>query len=135
MNTKRLIHLVKLAFGTTVVTLSILYCACMLLTNWYKIQEHTFSFRADYIGGAVFFTALHFIMLSFGWQILTRDFKCSVPAKIGIPVWFITYLGRYIPGKVLFVLGRIMAYKYGKYYPGSLHRWLGRSVCRVNYRP
>jgi hypothetical protein len=82
----------------------------MLLTNWYTIQEHTFSFRTAYISSAVFFTALHFIMLSLGWQALTRAFKCSVPARIGVPVWFITYLGRYIPGKVLFIAGRIMAY-------------------------
>jgi hypothetical protein len=82
----------------------------MLLTNWYEIQEHTFSFRADYIGAAVLFTAMHFIMLSFGWQALTHTFKCGLPAKIGVPVWFVTYLGRYIPGKVLFVTGRIMAY-------------------------
>lgn len=110
MNKKRLVYLVKLAFGTTVVMLSILYCAHMLLTNWYKIQEHTFSFRADYIGTAIFFTALHFIMLSLGWQALTHAFKCGLPATIGMPVWFITYLGRYIPGKILFVTGRIMAY-------------------------
>jgi hypothetical protein len=110
MNTKRLIHLTKLAFGTTVVSLSILYCAKMLLSNWQKIQAETFSFQAEYIIGAIAFTSLHFVMLSFGWQILTRVFKCSIPLKIGIPVWFVTYLGRYIPGKVLFVLGRVMAY-------------------------
>jgi len=82
----------------------------MLLTNWYNIQNHSFAFRADYLGGAIFFTSLHFVMLSLGWQALTRAFKCSVPAKVGVPVWFVTYLGRYIPGKVLFILGRIMAY-------------------------
>jgi len=107
---KKIVSSIKIAFGVVLVTLSIWYCGRMLLSNWHEIQQHPISFRPGFIGPALGCMALHFFILSLGWQALTHTFRCGLPLKTSVPLWFITYLGRYIPGKVLFITGRIMAY-------------------------
>ena len=60
---------------------------------------------------SVVLAVFHFFSLSISWHVLTKIFDCSLPLRQSLPIWSVTYVGRYIPGKVPYLMGRIMAYQ------------------------
>lgn len=110
INKQKLFKTIKIVLGMLIVILSLYYCTRLIYNNWEIICDKKFNYNFYNISAAFAFNIMYLIMLSWCWQRLTLAFKCSLPAKLGMPIWLITYIGRYIPGKVLFVMGRVMAY-------------------------
>lgn len=79
--------------------------------NVSEINRHDFTIRWSYLIPAVL-AALAFYLFSFAvWRILARRFGVKAPLVIEGKTFFISQLGKYVPGKVTLILLRLDGYR------------------------
>ncbi len=79
-----------------------------LYTNWLKVR--TYEWHFNYVLLAISFCILLgvSIFMIVVWRHILEQFNAHLPFKKAFKIWFLSSLGRYIPGKVWQVMG--MAY-------------------------
>ena len=108
---KNTIKWLKFILCLSIIFLGLGYCFRLLGKNFSVSQLQNINFNWWWLSISVVFAVLHFCCLSISWHVLTKIFDCSLPLKLSLPIWSVTYIGRYIPGKVPYLMGRIMAYQ------------------------
>jgi uncharacterized membrane protein YbhN (UPF0104 family) len=93
------------------VVLSVIYCSIIVSRNWQDLQNYTFEINWGITILSILLLCCYLLMMSFAWQATTKVFNCSLPLKLSIPTWFISCAGRYIPGKIWYLTGRVFFYK------------------------
>ena len=83
----------------------------MLAQHWDKIRAYDFRWRWGAMSVSLAIVAGHFLMRAAGWQMTTRLLGCALPLRRSIPIWFVSYAGRYIPGKIWIFTIRIVTYR------------------------
>ena len=86
-----------------------------LWRNWDQLQQHEFALNWQLIFWA--YVALGASL----FNRVTRKFECDLPFWRAIAAWFYSQLGKYLPGKVFLLAGRLHFYREG-----------GRSALRVS---
>jgi len=87
--------------------------AAVLWFIWQNLSEiklYNFRVRWSYVFAAFLVTLANYIMNFFIWVWLTSSFGLKVPLLKAARGWFLSYLGKYIPGKVALLLVRLDAY-------------------------
>jgi len=78
-----------------------------LYNSWNEISNYSWEINILLLILSYFFLFLFFIITPIGWRLILKHLKEKLNYKKTIKYWFLSQLGKYIPGKIWFVLGRI----------------------------
>ena len=88
--------------------------AAVILFIWHNIESITaFQFRFDWKYSAVgFFSVVVAYLASFiVWRNIAKSFGLNAPILTEGSAWFLSQLGKYVPGKITLLLVRLDAYR------------------------
>lgn len=77
-------------------------------SNWQEVYPRLVNFNVYWALGAIVLGMLHFFFCVLIWEVtLCKLLFVNLPLNKGFRIWSISQMGRYIPGKVWAVVGRI----------------------------
>lgn len=91
--------------GTIIILLSILYLGKSVYGNWNQIQN--ISWRPNFIFLFLSFSIEMFVQIMgvFFWTRIIKFLGAGIALKKALKIWFVSSLGRYLPGKAWHLLG------------------------------
>lgn len=75
--------------------------------NWAEIRDYPWDFNYSLLIGSWGFIIFIFIFLISLWRLILRRLGSNLSFQKAFKIWFISSLGRYIPGKIWQILGMI----------------------------
>jgi hypothetical protein len=93
------VGLAVLIFGFLVLT---------VIDQWSEIQSEGVHFHVGWLIPAVFILVLYFFISALGWDIMLRLLGHPIGVGRAQVAWGQPLLARYVPGSVLYVLGRVL---------------------------
>lgn len=107
----------KALASTAIVLLILFFIGRVMIRNWgqiqYAIQEGTLKIRWLPLGVSFLLLGVHLVSRSLLWHLITLRNGVGIPMKEAMICWFISLLGKNIPGKVFLLAGRV--YLYGQF--------------------
>jgi len=85
--------------------------AWFILHNFNEITRYNFRIKWPYLILAFLFVNAAYLVTVFIWTRLAMSFGLNVPILIAGKAWFLSQLGKYVPGKVTLLLVRLDAYR------------------------
>ena len=82
-----------------------------LWRNWDQLRDYEFAVNWRLIGLSYTAFGLYLVNRSLIWHYLTQKAACGIPLAKAMPAWFYSLLGKYIPGKVFMLAGRVHFYR------------------------
>ncbi len=79
-----------------------------VVTQWGELQKHDVRFSAGWLVPAFAILIGYYVMGAFGWDLVVRFLGRRIPPARAQLVWGQSLLARYVPGNVLFVVGRVV---------------------------
>ena len=79
--------------------------------NWEELKQHEFSLKWRPIVLSYLIFGTYIFNRALIWQWLTRKFGCAIPLPLGLAAWFYSLLGKYLPGKLFLLAGRLHFYR------------------------
>lgn len=81
-----------------------------LVRNWGQLQGRAFTL--DWRGIALSYVVfgIYLVNRALIWHWMTRKFGCAIPLPKAMAAWFYSLLGKYVPGKVFLLAGRLHFY-------------------------
>ncbi|MFA5809515.1 MAG: lysylphosphatidylglycerol synthase domain-containing protein [Thermoleophilia bacterium] len=79
-----------------------------IYADWGNITSHDWQFDFYWLALSIIFFCMMYLGHAGGWLLILWRFKHSIPILPGIYIWFKSLLGRYVPGNVLMIVGRVM---------------------------
>ena len=110
-------HISGSAIKKSKVLYTLLFVLSLTAVLWYiasnidKISEFAFEFNPAYLVLSVLLVILGHLVNLIIWILLSFSFGMRIPITSAGRAWFLSRLGRYVPGKVTFLLYRIRVYK------------------------
>jgi glycosyltransferase 2 family protein len=93
------IGLVVLIFGFLVLT---------VIDQWSEIQSEGVHFKVGWLVPGVIILPFFFVFSAFGWELILRFLGSPIGFGRAQVAWGQPLLARYVPGSVLYVLGRVL---------------------------
>ena len=93
------IGLVLLIFGFLVLT---------VIDQWAEIKDEGVHFHVGWLIPAIVILPGFFVLSAFGWDLILRSLGYSIGFGRAQVAWGQPMLARYVPGSVLYVLGRVL---------------------------
>ena len=92
---------------SVVVGLILFFLVRFLYNNWREVSTFDFTFRYGYL--IISFTVLFifFFLRVFAWQAILKKMQIVLPLNRCLKVSFLSMMGKYLPGKVWTVLGKV----------------------------
>ena len=84
------------------------FLAYAIWFSWEQIKGQAFTLRPLYLAASVFFCLLFFFVQAMGWKWCMGNLAKDVGAGPACSSWFISQVVKYVPGKVMLPLYRIM---------------------------
>ena len=81
-----------------------------LVRNWQQLKAHEFSLAWRPLVLSYLAFLAYLFNRSLIWHWITRRFGCAIPLPKAIAAWFYSLLGKYVPGKVFLLAGRLHFY-------------------------
>jgi hypothetical protein len=107
---RRLFKVLNRVFQVLVVGLTLAYVARALVRNWDQVTA--LDVRVGWRHGAALVLGIAYLWVrGLIWHDLVRKVVGDVPVRINVACWLASQLGKYVPGKVMLVLGRVLVYK------------------------
>ena len=82
-----------------------------IVRNYEEIRQYSFDFRAIYLILSFFILVGSYLVLFTLWQRMTGSFHLYTPLLRAARAWFLSHLGKYVPGKITMLLVRLEAYR------------------------
>ena len=82
------------------------YVGIELKSSYYRLQEDLVRPDIRFWGG-IGLVSIAYLIYPLVWWLMLRGCGAEVPLKRAIPIWWVTNMGKYIPGKVWFIAGRV----------------------------
>jgi len=101
-------HLVRRALQVGLVALILGFLVFTIASQWGELKDRTDGFDAVWLLPSIPLIVTHFVMAGFGWGLLARFMGHPLSPLRAQVVWAQPLLARYVPGSVLFVMGRIL---------------------------
>ena len=79
-------------------------------SNWQEVREVDFAIRVDILFLSMLVLAVYFLGRAWLWHFLTTRYRIDIPLRRAVGAWFLSQLGKYIPGKVFMYVGRLYYY-------------------------
>ena len=87
------------------------FLAQKISSSWSKVSDLRLTFRPGLLCVSIFFLTSYFFILSLLWELITRKVGLILPLRKTIYYWFLSQLGKYVPGKIVFMISRAYFYK------------------------
>lgn len=94
-----------------VVLLTLGFVARTLVHNWSGVRALEFQPQWLSLGAALVLAVLYFVARGALWHLIVRRIVGRYSLKLDVACWLGSSLGKYVPGKVLLVLGRVYVYR------------------------
>lgn len=95
----------------TIVAFIFIFLGKMVWQNWSRVKEASFTLRAlPFILSTLIFASSYFIQI-WAWHLITLKLKIALSPSETLKSWFYSQLGKYLPGKIWVLLGRIYYYE------------------------
>lgn len=93
--------------GPAVVVLVAVFLARALVGGWGEVGEYDWRFDLSYLSLSVALIFVYYAQQWGGWRLIMRSFGDPLRRSESAMIWFASILGRYVPGNVVMVAGRI----------------------------
>lgn len=80
--------------------------------NLDEISNFSFDFSPGFLLSSIPVIIINYLLMAFIWHEILRSFDVSIPLRTNCKVWFLSNLGKYVPGKVTMLLVRFSTYKH-----------------------
>jgi glycosyltransferase 2 family protein len=99
---------VRLAIQIALVVLIFGFLVLTVIDQWAEIQDEGVHFHVGWLIPAIIILPAFFVLSAFGWDLILRFLGYSIGFGRAQVAWGQPMLARYVPGSVLYVLGRIL---------------------------
>jgi uncharacterized membrane protein YbhN (UPF0104 family) len=79
----------------------------MVKTNWAFLKNYHLNINWKFLFGAFCFLTGNYLFQSYIWHLILKFSGISVSLFISIRSWIYSIIGKYIPGRIFYVVGRI----------------------------
>lgn len=93
--------------GPLVVAVAAVFLARAVIGGWNKVRGYEWHFDPWYLALSVALIFLYYAQQWGGWRLIMRSFGDPLKRSESAAIWFASILGRYVPGNVVMVAGRI----------------------------
>jgi hypothetical protein len=99
---------VRLALQVGLAVLIFGFLVLTVIDQWSEIQDEGVHFHAVWLIPAVVILPCFFVISAFGWELILRFLGNPIGFGRAQVAWGQPLLARYVPGSVLYVLGRVL---------------------------
>jgi len=101
----------KLALKWIIVFAIFVFLGKMVWNNWNQVKDVPFTLQLiPFILSTLIFAFSYFIQV-WAWYMITLKMGIAIPIRETLESWFYSQLGKYLPGKIWVLLGRIYYYE------------------------
>jgi uncharacterized membrane protein YbhN (UPF0104 family) len=94
-----------------IVVVIFVFLGKMVWDNWRQVKGASFTFKVfPLLLSTLIFVFSYFIQI-WAWYLITLKLKIAISFRETLEGWFYSQLGKYLPGKVWILLGRIYYYE------------------------
>lgn len=90
-----------------VITLILFYLIHFLYNNWLAVATFNFQFKYTYLFTSILFLCCFFLLRVWCWKLILKKMNIVLSMRKSIKVSFLSMMGRYLPGKVWMILGKV----------------------------
>ncbi len=90
-----------------VVGLILFFLLRFLYKNWLQVSTYDFQLKYNYLFLSMLFLFGFFFLRVYCWQLILKKMDIFLSMRKSIRVSFLSMIGRYLPGKVWLVLGKV----------------------------
>lgn len=91
----------------TLIALVLFFLIRTVAYNWAEIRNYPWNFEYPLLVSSLGFAIFTFIFLIFLWRLILQRLGSNFSFQKAFKIWFISSLGRYIPGKIWQILGMV----------------------------
>ncbi len=84
-----------------------IFLARAVFGGWSELREYEWRFDFSYLALSVVLIFLYYAQQWGGWRLVMRSFGDPLGRSDSAAIWFASILGRYVPGNVAMVAGRV----------------------------
>jgi hypothetical protein len=101
----------KLVLKWAIVIAIFVFLGKMVWANWNQVKNTPFNFQPFlFILSTLIFVFSYFIQI-WAWYLITLKLRIALSPSETFKAWFYSQLGKYLPGKVWLLLGRVYYYE------------------------
>ncbi|MGH3087510.1 MAG: lysylphosphatidylglycerol synthase domain-containing protein, partial [Rubrobacteraceae bacterium] len=90
-----------------IILLAAVFLARALIGGWSEVQNYEWRFEFSYLALSVVLIFLYYVQQWGGWRLVMQSFGDPLTRSESAAIWFASILGRYVPGNVAMVAGRV----------------------------
>ncbi|MDN5696789.1 MAG: flippase-like domain-containing protein [Rubrobacter sp.] len=105
--TKKALRAVKPYLAPLLIALTAAFLGRALYASWDEVRGYEWRFDPYYMLASVALICLYYLQQWGGWRLVMRSFGDPLGRAESMNIWYSTILGRYVPGSVAMVAGRI----------------------------
>lgn len=94
--------------GPLLVLLVAVFLVRALVSSWDEVRDYEWSFDLRFLALSIGLMFLYYAQQWGGWRLVMRSFGDPLSRPESVAIWFATILGRYVPGSVAMVAGRVV---------------------------
>jgi uncharacterized membrane protein YbhN (UPF0104 family) len=104
---KRALRIARRFAGPVLILLVAVFLGRALYNGWTEARDYEWRFDPFYLTLSVLLIFLYYVQQWGGWRLIMRSFGDPMRRSESMVVWYSSILGRYVPGSVAMVAGRI----------------------------
>lgn len=104
---RRGLRLARRLLGPVLVVLVAVFLGRALVSGFSQASRYEWRFDLPYLALSIALILLYYAQQWGGWRLVMRSFGDPLSAPESAAIWFSSILGRYVPGSVAMVVGRI----------------------------
>ena len=94
-----------------IILLIFVFLVWKILENWSQVIKIERTFQPSLLSFSIILLITYFFSLALLWDLITRKIGLKLPFKKALYYWFLSQLGKYVPGKIVSMMGRSYFYK------------------------
>lgn len=102
-----MIRRLRRLLGPLLIALAVLFLGRALITGWAEARAYPWRFDLPYLALSIMLLFAYYAQQWGGWRMIMRSFSDPLDPGESAKIWFASILGRYVPGNVAMVAGRI----------------------------
>lgn len=103
----RALKIAKKVLAVALVLLAAIFLARAVVGGWSEVREYEWRFDFSYLALSVVLIFAYYAQQWGGWRLVMRSFGDPLDRSESAAIWFASILGRYVPGNVAMVAGRV----------------------------
>lgn len=100
-------RLVRTLLSTLLAAVILHYLGRSLARSWREAGVYHWSIDVPWLALSILLLALYFFLAPWLWKRVLRELGEEIGTGEACRVWYLSQLGKYVPGKIWFALGRI----------------------------